>query len=266
MSRFRTISISEPAYESDHLRFMTVKSPALEGRGDITLFIPPGMEKETLPLVILLHGVYGSHWAWAFRGGVHQTALQLIEEGTMQPMVIAMPSDGLWGDGSGYLPHVQANFEQWIVTDTIEAIIETLPQVKPNSPVFIGGLSMGGFGALRLGAKYHQRFRAISAHSSITDISQFKLFVEENLDLYAQEDQKDVSVLETILYYRQHLPPLRFDCGTEDMLISYNRDLHHRLEAAGIVHLYREFPGKHEWGYWQTHVKDSLVFFNDQVQ
>lgn len=265
MTKFRTINVSDSAYEHDHLRFMTVKSPALKGRGDVTLFIPPGTEKETLPLVILLHGVYGSHWAWAFRGGVHATALQLIEKGEIKPMVIAMPSDGLWGDGSGYLPHAQADFEQWVITDTVEAIVETISQVKPNSPVFIGGLSMGGFGALRLGAKYHERFKAISGHSSITHLSQFALFVEENLDSYAQKDQKDISVLETILFYREHLPPLRFDCGTEDLLIDYNRDLHHQLEAADISHIYQEFPGKHEWHYWQVHVKDSLLFFNKQL-
>lgn len=265
MTKFRTIKISDPAYEHDHLRFITVKSPALQGRGDIALFIPPNTEKETLPLVILLHGVYGSHWAWALNGGVHKTALQLIEEGAIQPMIVAMPSDGLWGDGSGYLPHAQANFEQWIVNDTIEAITETILQINQDSPVFIGGLSMGGFGALRLGAKYHERFKAISAHSAITHLSQFKLFVEENLDLYTQEDKKDMSVLETMLHYREHLPPLRFDCGREDLLISYNRDLHRHLEAEGVTHLYQEFSGKHEWSYWQTHVKDSLFFFNDQV-
>lgn len=265
MSKFRTISLSDPAFEPDHLRFITAKSPALGGRGDITLFIPPDTENETLPLVILLHGVYGSHWAWPFRAGVHKTALQLIENDVIKPMAIAMPSDGLWGDGSGYLPHVQANFEQWIAHDTIEVIIETIPQINQDSPMFIGGLSMGGFGAMRLGAKYHERFKAISAHSAITHLSQFELFVEENLDLYAQKDQKNISVLETILFYKDHLPPLRFDCGTDDLLISYNQELHQQLEKADIAHQYQEFPGQHEWSYWATHVKDSLLFFNAQL-
>ena len=262
MTKFRTIELSDPAYEHNHLRFMTVKSPSLRGRGDITLFIPPHTEKEMLPLVILLHGVYGSHWAWALRGGVHLTALQMIETGEIKPMVIAMPSDGLWGDGSGYLPHSQSDYEQWIVTDVVEAIIEKIPQITAESPVFIGGLSMGGFGALRLGAKYHDRFMAISGHSSITELSQFKLFVEEDLGLYAQTDKKNESVWKILHHYRQQLPPFRFDCGTEDLLIEYNRTLHRQLLEAGIPHIYEEFPGKHEWIYWQAHVKDSLLFFN----
>jgi len=265
MTKFRTIKLSDPAYEHDHLRFMTVKSPALRGRGDISLFIPPNTEKETLPLVILLHGVYGSHWAWALNGGAHKTAMQMVEKGEIDPMVIAMPSDGLWGDGSGYLPHNQADYEQWIVHDVIESVKETLPQINQNSPLFIGGLSMGGFGALRLGAKYHERFKAISGHSSITDLSQFKLFVEEDLDLLAQTDKKNESVWETFRHHRDNLPPVRFDCGTEDLLIEHNRKLHQQLLEAGIDHIYEEFPGSHEWAYWQEHIKDALLFFNKHL-
>ena len=72
-SLFRRIEISEPQYESEGLRHVTVKSAALGRRADVTLWIP---DKTTgpVPLVILLHGVYGSHWAWAGKGGAHRTA------------------------------------------------------------------------------------------------------------------------------------------------------------------------------------------------
>jgi hypothetical protein len=33
---------------------------------------PNEAKAESLPLVILLHGVYGSHWAWLFKGGAHR--------------------------------------------------------------------------------------------------------------------------------------------------------------------------------------------------
>ena len=46
----------------------------------------------SLPLVLLLHGVYGSHWAWAFKGGAHRTAQRLIDAGAIPPLVLAMPS------------------------------------------------------------------------------------------------------------------------------------------------------------------------------
>src|SRR5438094_425387 len=123
MSRFHTVEVSDPRYEHDHLRTITLKSPSLKGRGDVTLFVPPGCESaKNLPLVILLHGIYGSHWAWALKGGAHKTALKLIESRAIKPMVIAMPSDGLWGDGSGYFAHDGADFEKWIAEDVVDCV------------------------------------------------------------------------------------------------------------------------------------------------
>ncbi|MEO9003663.1 MAG: hypothetical protein ABI288_02950, partial [Ginsengibacter sp.] len=81
MTAFRTIEISNPKFENDYLRFITVKSPNLKGRGDICVFVPRGIEEMTgCPLVILLHGVYGSAWCWSLNGGVHLTALEMIRE------------------------------------------------------------------------------------------------------------------------------------------------------------------------------------------
>ena len=71
MSSFRTIELSDEVFETDGLRFLTVKTPNLLGRGDICLYLPQGIEPRTnLPIYILLHGVYGSAWAWALKGGV----------------------------------------------------------------------------------------------------------------------------------------------------------------------------------------------------
>ena len=75
MSAFRTIEVSDPALAPEGLSFITVKSAALAQRADITLYVPPQAQGlRDLPLVLLLHGVYGSQWAWAFKGGVHHTA------------------------------------------------------------------------------------------------------------------------------------------------------------------------------------------------
>lgn len=259
---FRTTEISDPQFENDHLRFITVKTKNLKGRGDICVFVPPGEHVENLPLVILLHGVYGSAWVWTQKAGVHRSALQMIQNQEIRPMVIAMPSDGLWGDGSGYLAHNQRDFEKWIVEDVPNAVSENIPSVGSVSKMAISGLSMGGFGALRLGIKYSAKFEAISAHSSITDIAQMPFFVEEARENYSQKDTRENSVLGVLEKYPARLPKIRFDCGTEDELIDENRTLHTELERLKIDHAYEEFPGAHEWSYWQRHVKDSLSFFN----
>jgi S-formylglutathione hydrolase FrmB len=242
----------------------TFKSRALGTRADVTFFVPPCVKSSAdVPLVILLHGVYGSHWAWALKGGAHRTAARLIENGEIPPMVLAMPSDGLWGDGSGYLRHPSGmDFESFIVDDVPACAREVLPEtITESSPLFIAGLSMGGFGALRLGAKYPTRFRGVSGHSSITTFVEMSHFVEEPLTRYGPPPEPEGSVLYWMERNRAQLPPVRFDCGTEDPLLEPNRKLHRALDACGMPHVYQEFPGGHEWPYWELHLADTLRFF-----
>ncbi|MEO6001319.1 MAG: alpha/beta hydrolase-fold protein [Chitinophagaceae bacterium] len=266
MKNFRTIRVSDPRFESNNLRFFTVKTPDLRGRGDCCVFAPPLLQADSsCPLIILLHGVYGSAWSWPLCTGVHLKVAALINEGKLPPMVIAMPSDGLWGDGSAYLPHNEKNFENWIAEDIPEVIQQIIPAVTEESPLCISGLSMGGFGALRIGAKYGKKFSAIAAHSAITSLSQMSLFVEEDLANYKQEDEVDEDVFKTIFRYRDTLPPVYFDCGKDDLLISYNRELHRQLKENGITHRYEEFEGEHQWNYWEEHIMDSLFFFRDRL-
>lgn len=262
---YRNIELSDPRFERDSLRLLTFGSPALKGRGDVTLFVPPQVETlHDVPLVILLHGVYGSHWSWALSGGAHLTTQQLIEQKRIRPMVIAMPSDGLWGEGSGYVPHAAADYERWVIDDVVGCVTELMPSLSGHSPLFLSGLSMGGYGALRLGAKYARRVRGISAHSSVTQLRQLKNFVSDIMNAYtACNNEDELDVLCWMKRHRDQLPPLRFDCGTNDSLIEANRELDHALTELDIPHLYQEFPGAHTWEYWQEHLTDTLLFFEN---
>ncbi|MEI7586653.1 alpha/beta hydrolase-fold protein [Runella sp.] len=258
MSQFFTVELSDPRFESDNLRLITVKSPALKKRADISVFVPDVTLSEIKGMVILLHGVYGSHWAWTLKGGVHKTAQRLIIEGKLPPMLLVMPSDGLFGDGSGYVPHQSENYEKWIVEDVVNAVKEQIS--GRDLPLFITGLSMGGYGALRLGAQYPTLFRAFSGHSSITEFGQLRQFVEDFEEL-STSIQAQESVLESLLKNKSILPPFRFDCGSKDPLLEPNRELHEALVQHGIEHHYEEFTGGHEWPYWEKHIVDSLLFF-----
>jgi putative tributyrin esterase len=264
---FFTIEFSDPRFEKEHLRNITVKSKNLQGRGDITVFIPPNVaENQALPLVILLHGVYGSHWAWTQKAGVHHTALRLIEEGKIAPMMLAMPSDGLWHDGSGYLEHQSQNFEKWIVEDVPQAVRECTPFFTEKSPIFITGLSMGGYGALRLGAKYSNVFKAFSGLSSVTTFQEMGQFMEnQDLSNLSKKVKQQEDLLSIILENKNTLNPFRFDCGSEDILIDENRNLHKALKDNNIAHIYEEFTGKHEWAYWEKHIIDTLIFFQNNL-
>lgn len=265
MADIGRISLSHPHHEFEGLRFGTIKSPALNGRGDISLFVPQSIEDAAdLPLVVLLHGTHGSHWNWPLLGGAHRTAAEMTAAGEIAPMALVMPSDGLWGDGSAYVPHAHADYEAWIVEDLLAAMQE--PDLwsngaPPLGPVFLSGLSMGGYGALRLGAKYPQRFQAISAHSAATLFEQMEDALRRDGAKYAVDASTDGSILYWMKKNREVLPPVRFDCGTEDWLVESNRILHRELLQAGIAHVYEEFEGSHTWEYWGAHLRDTLLFF-----
>jgi putative tributyrin esterase len=264
MSKFFTTQISSPENEFDGLRFITVKSTALKTRADITVYVPAKIEAgSSVDVVILLHGVYGSHWAWAMNGGVHKTADKLIQQGKMKPMVLVMPSDGLYGDGSGYLKHQHEDYEKWIVEDVVAVVKEQIAGVSDKSNFFITGLSMGGYGAMRLGAKYPNVFRSFSGLSSITEFSQMAIFLEDG-EFKKMSDRilQQENVLDCLLENKERLPHFYFDCGTEDVLIGFNRKLHQDLFENNIRHTYNEHPGEHQWIYWQAHIEDSLLFFN----
>jgi S-formylglutathione hydrolase FrmB len=144
---------------------------------------------------------------------------------------------------------------------------ELLDETIKNYPVdpqriYVTGLSMGGYGALRLGAKYPQVFQGFSGLSSITQFEQMAQFVSNFAQLQKDALEQD-GVLEWLVKNRTQLPPFRFDCGSEDILIDANRQLHAALIQQGIAHVYEEFPGGHEWPYWELHLEDSLKFFNE---
>jgi S-formylglutathione hydrolase FrmB len=257
MSPFLTTELSDPRFEHEGLRSATVSSLALGRRGDATFWAPPG-DHENLPVVILLHGVYGSHWAWAQKAGAHRIAQALVDSGGLPPLALAMPSDGLFGLGSGYVKHAAGDFRAWILDEIPELAALTLPGVTPESPLAIAGLSMGGFGALLLGARNGDRVRAVAGLSSITDFAQMRFFVGD-ISGYDVADE-DRSVLEAIRANRHRLPAIHIDCGETDPLIEPNRALHTALEADDIVHSYVEHPGGHEWPYWETHLGAALQF------
>jgi len=55
-------------------------------------------------------------------------------------------------------------------------------------------------------------------------------------------------------------PALRLDCGTEDYLLDQNRAFQRHLTAIGYPHEYEEFPGEHNWDYWDIHVREAIAF------
>ncbi len=258
--RFSNAQLSTPIPSNEYLRFLNFRGEALPGRGDVLLFIPPGFDSiQDVPLLLLLHGVYGCQWNWWLNGAIDRTTLSMLHDGGTTPMMIAMPSDGLWGDGSGYVPHQHANYESWIVDDIPNCLSDLFPNLRVDK-FFLAGLSMGGFGAMRIGMKYAARVSGVSAHSSVTNVSQLSRFIPYPPEAFQYAGEFETDLLHWAKAHRAQLPPLRFDCGTEDTLIEENRKLHRELSDLGVPHTYEEFPGGHDWPYWTEHVRRTLAF------
>jgi S-formylglutathione hydrolase FrmB len=200
-------------------------APALDRAVTYTALIP---ESGTPPFSVLyqLHGASDDHRAWLYKSN-------LLRHVDGLPLVVVLPS----GENSYYL-------DAWerLVVDDLPAHVSRTFRVREDRAA-IGGLSMGGFGAIRLGLKYPERYASIYAHSAkLTDTG----------------DDHDAAVIAARVDAAK-MPVLAFDCGVDDHLIEDSRKFAVRLKALGLPHEYREHAGAHTWDYWERHVPDAIA-------
>lgn len=174
-------SIFAQSEKADRLQPITVHSPSLEGNllGDsplrnVIVYLPPGYHDEEnkekeYPVIYLLHGydadyqLWTSGKEWLGKGwSIADVADYLVEEGTIQPMLIIMPGaknryGGSWYVNSG----VAGGWEDFIVKDLISEIDNNYRTVKSPLGRGIVGHSMGGFGALWIGLNNPDKFGAV---------------------------------------------------------------------------------------------------------
>jgi len=196
--------------------------------------------------VYLLHGLSDDYTIWQRRTSIERYADRF-------GLMIVMPDGGR----SFYCDQPYGNYEAHIL-ETVRFIDRTFHTL--NAPVGrgISGLSMGGYGAIKLGLKYPELFGSVAAHSSALDIT--RIHDAEHLrgifftppcpddDPFAMAARAGVK------------PAIRFDCGVDDFLIEENRRFHAHLQALGVAHTYAEYPGAHSWEYWDEHIVEALAF------
>lgn len=257
----KRLEVSDSAFTPSNVQCLTIHSSHTNRRHDVTLY-NVNTQQQDAPIVLLLHGVYGSSWVWMNLGGVDKAYEKIRAELGGIDFILAMPSDGGFFDGSAYLPLSKyGDYESWIMQDVLEGVISSVPSASQKSNLYISGLSMGGYGALRLGFKHANAVKGISAHSAITKIDQMSLFVDTPLSEYQCDDPNEADLEYWLKLNKANLPPLRFDCGTDDELIDGNKKLHKMLSQMNVDHQFEQFPGGHSWQYWHTHVARSLKFF-----
>ncbi len=230
----------------------------------------PDRGEPPFPVFYLLHGRSDDHTSWLRRTRLEDHAARL-------PLIIVMP------DGQRGFYTDNANGPAWAthIGEELPTVVERFfPAKSARSARAIGGLSMGGYGALRVGLAHADRFCSINSHSGAFGRSYFgkgatladaarhlgwdasalaemrRIFGEGEL----RGGEHDPLVHARSARSAGRLPALLLDCGTEDFLLDSNRDFARALAEAEIPHLYREFPGAHNWDYWDLRVREALAF------
>jgi S-formylglutathione hydrolase FrmB len=223
--------------------------------------ILPDAGRGPFPVFYLLHGLTDDHTVWVRRTNVERYVADL-------PLIVVMPD----GHRGFYTDHVNGPAYGQHVAAEVPAFIERhFHAMTTREGRCVGGLSMGGYGALRLALAHPDRYASATSHSGAVGMG----------DRDTPRDGGPVSLAEfrrifglnpwgtnhDLLHLARQakaspapLPAVRMDCGTEDFLIEDNRALHRELTQIGVPHEYAEFPGAHNWDYWDQHVRDAIAF------
>jgi len=204
----------------------------------------------------LLHGLSDDQSIWMRRTSVERYASGL-------PLVVVMP-DG----GRGFYTNAAEGFayEDDLLKDVVCLVDRTFPVKAERAGRAIGGLSMGGYGAVKVGLKHHQMFASANSHSGAVGFlrkpEHIQKFGNEFVRVFGPDPKGGPEDPFAIVEKVDHglLPALRIDCGTDDFLLDQNRDFHAHLESLHVPHEYQEYPGAHDWGYWDQHVREALAF------
>jgi putative tributyrin esterase len=211
----------------------------------------------------LLHGLSDDHTIW-----MRRTSVERYVDGL--PLVLVMP-DG----GRGWYTNALEGdaYEDDLLKDIVGLVERTFPVKAERSGRAIGGLSMGGYGAVKLGLKHADRFVSVNSHSGAVGYLRPELNQGKKLERkpeYAAELQRIFGKSPrggpedpfAIVEKMDHglVPAMRIDCGTDDFLLEQNRAFHSHLETLHIAHQYQEFPGGHDWAYWDLHVREAISF------
>jgi len=222
---------------------------------DFYVYTPPGYDpaaKKTYPVLYLLHGYSDDASGWTAVGRANVILDNLIAQGKTKPMIVVMPLGyGTmemirvgWGD-----PEVReqnlTKFREALLTEVMPKVESEYRIMKDRSSRAIAGLSMGGSESLLTGLNNLDKFAWVGAFSAGGLPEPF---------------EKDFPGLDANANQKLHL--LWIACGTEDRLITANRNLREWLKTKGVQHTDIETPGMHTWMVWRRNLAEfsGLLF------
>jgi enterochelin esterase-like enzyme len=177
----------------------------LTGEKRALIYLPPGYSEEDTfhryPFVILLHGYGGNYRFWEDFEAISQIADYLISTFEIEPMILVMPDGFNILGGSFYANSVSSdgqdvfgNFEDYIVRDVVNYVKNHYNVLDSVVHRGIIGISMGGYGALRLGFRHPDIIHAVAGHSGPVAFDEF--MVEEGGELVLDQWIKEALIAE----------------------------------------------------------------------
>jgi S-formylglutathione hydrolase FrmB len=228
---------------------LEIRSDAVGEELPVDVVVPKG-GSEGRPLLVYLHG----------RGSAQDSILYdevfaaLEEQGERAP-VIATPyggeasywhdrSDGAWGE--------------W-VTDEVIPRVEEKFGTDPKR-VAIGGISMGGFGALDLARLHPGEFCAVGGHSPALwqSAEETAAGAFDDAEDFASHDVVGTASTDPSPYLSQ---PVWVDAGDQDPFRPGVDAFANGLEAGGADLSFHIWPGGHETDYWKSHWGEYMRFY-----
>ena len=243
---------------------------ALELPNDLPPWIIPQDNphyQRPMKTLILLHGYQNDHTEWSTHANVRELAVKYN-------LAIVMPygANSFYLDGKG-----RGSAYCRFIGEELPAYLEkTLGLSSKREDRFIGGISMGGFGAIHTAYSYPARFERVFAMGPALIVDAIKSiqpgFVDPMADYdyycstFGELSKLDTSpnnpafLLKELKVSGSRIPPLFQVCGTEDFLIENNRAFRRFLEAEAAPAVYYEGPGAHEWDFWNQYVETAITF------
>lgn len=245
------------------------------------VILPPGYGEDAnrrYPVLYYLHGL-GDNQQMFVRSGGFNLVEELWDRRQLGDFIIVTPA----GYTSFFMNSHDASsrYDDFFLQEFIPWIENRYRIAARRESRGIGGISMGGYGALRLAFLHPQLFGSVSAHSGA---------LMERLPAVTVNDAPESGRLQ-ILGNVFGSPPDRpfwdrnnplniartaelagmkiyFDCGSED---DYGFEagaqaLHNVLVSRRIAHDFHLYPGGHNWSYFAGHLPDSLRFHSTAFQ
>lgn len=229
------------------------------------VILPTNYEKakeNRYAVIFLLHGLTGHFNNWTDK-------TKLAEYAEDFDFIIVTPEgDNGWYSDS--LSIANDKYESYIIQELVPEIDKKFRTIADRQHRAIAGLSMGGYGSLKFGLKYPDKFVLVGSFSGALGAASFTEKTTGNIGKAIDaifgdaesENRKSNDIFKIVKEISpekmKSLPFIYLDCGTEDFLFQNNRDFVALLLEKKIPHEFRQLPGKHDWTFWNSQVKEFI--------